>query len=400
VSGHKKTQVQAGEDRYPSMLPPQESAGGEEPEHEALLAENRLLHAENRRLQALVQTDPLTGLLNRRGLTERLHGERSRLERGGGPLAAILVDLDDFKALNDAEGYAAGDRALVGVGRVTRETLRSSDILSRVGGDEFLLLLPQTGQPAATRVAERLRAGIEAIGITASIGVMELSGLSLELETILPQIQRALTDSKLSGKNHVTSISLKETTVDESRFEVLRRLLDRSPHAEWCRAHPSGGLPETLLVLDACSRQPGDLPLLVPVPPAVLVGQPALLDPFSRTRPWLLSLSTASLTDETLPLRSLLPSLRDAGIGLCLEGFTGSARGLEALILLRPEALIIHPRLLTSRTPGMLRRICAAAAELDCQLLADGISDEALLAEADSLGVIAGTGRLLRDGPA
>ncbi len=243
-----------------------------------LESDNQRLRADNARLQQLVRSDPLTGLLNRRGLSERLTGERSRLERGSGRLSAILIDLDDFKTINDSAGYAAGDRTLVSTARAMSAALRSSDVLARIGGDEFLLLLPRTGLTASAQVAERLRLGIEALGVTASLGVVELDAGATKLATILPRIQSGLSQSKARGKNRVTVLSPDAAPAESPRFESLWSLTDGSLLAEQCRPAPGGGLAGTLLSLDACARRAGTTPLHVPIQPALLLKQPKLLD--------------------------------------------------------------------------------------------------------------------------
>lgn len=119
-------------------------------------------------LATLAVTDPLTGLRNRSGLEEQLALVQALAERSGRPYALVALDVDNLKEINDAGGHDAGDRALVAVAGAVRETIRASDIGVRVGGDEFLLVLPETRATDALRVAERLREELR--GCQAALG--------------------------------------------------------------------------------------------------------------------------------------------------------------------------------------------------------------------------------------
>ena len=132
------------------------------------------------RLVALATTDPLTGLANHRAFRERLLAECARVERSGGPLALVMIDLDRFKRINDTHGHQAGDEVLRGVARRLASCARRGDVPARVGGEELAWLLPDTGLDAAVEAAERLRLAIRgvpfrAVGqVTASLGVAVL----------------------------------------------------------------------------------------------------------------------------------------------------------------------------------------------------------------------------------
>lgn len=124
-----------------------------------------------RRLSAI---DPLTGLLNRRSFYERAQVELQRARRDGRPLALVYVDLDDLKARNDTAGHQAGDELIVAFAQAATATLRATDLLARIGGDEFCFLLPDQGPSEANDAVERLRAamgGVTPAPIAASIGV-------------------------------------------------------------------------------------------------------------------------------------------------------------------------------------------------------------------------------------
>ena len=168
---------------------------------------------DNQRNLMLAETraasDALTGLPNRRSANETLKRMAAHAGRNISPLAAILLDLDHFKTVNDRYGHEAGDRALALVGRIISATVRTSDFAARFGGEEFLILLPDTHREGAVVVAEKLRAEIEAaevagIGaISASLGVAVLPGDAAESDELLRKADRALYTAKESGRNRV-----------------------------------------------------------------------------------------------------------------------------------------------------------------------------------------------------
>jgi diguanylate cyclase (GGDEF)-like protein len=114
--------------------------------------------------------DSLTGLLNRRGWEERLAVEERRARRYGSPVSVFIIDLDRLKAVNDSEGHQAGDELIRSAGRVLRESLRDSDAIARVGGDEFAVLCMECGESGIAAIADALRVAFDQAGIEASIG--------------------------------------------------------------------------------------------------------------------------------------------------------------------------------------------------------------------------------------
>ena len=125
----------------------------------AMLREKQLadqLRAANRHLEEMTVTDPLTGLANRRALDQAIEREMHRAERYGQPLSCLAIDVDHFKDINDQHGHAMGDAVLKRVANALRRMLRQVDIIARAGGDEFVVLLPNTSESAAARFAERV----------------------------------------------------------------------------------------------------------------------------------------------------------------------------------------------------------------------------------------------------
>ncbi len=160
-----------------------------------------------RQLQALSVTDWLTGLKNHGYFFERLSEELDRALRHRRPLALLLADLDDFKQVNDSRGHAAGDRVLQAVGEVMMDALRSADIVCRLGGEEFGILLPETDGPGAFLVAERIREGVAArtvpgVGkVTISFGIASVPEHAVERDELVESADRALYLAKREGKN-------------------------------------------------------------------------------------------------------------------------------------------------------------------------------------------------------
>lgn len=158
--------------------------------------------------EARARKDQLTGLLNRTAIEERMAEELARAARYQLAVSVLMVDLDDFKLLNDSRGHLVGDLALVGVGGVLLGDKRVSDSAARLGGEEFLVLLPETGEEEAVAIAERLRVKIggtaaSGVHLSASIGVAcypDHAGTNVEL---LMAADSALYAAKAAGKNRV-----------------------------------------------------------------------------------------------------------------------------------------------------------------------------------------------------
>ncbi len=173
---------------------------------------------ENARLHRVVErqavTDALTGLANRRQFYEVLGREYERAQRFGQPVSLILLDIDDFKQINDSRGHLAGDAVLHSVAATVAEVIREIDLASRYGGEEFAVLLPQTGPEGAAHLAERLRSEIaarsirfgteEISGVTASFGVAAGPDDQMTQIDLIASADAALYQAKREGKNHVT----------------------------------------------------------------------------------------------------------------------------------------------------------------------------------------------------
>ena len=167
------------------------------------------LHAANEVIEKLARTDSLTLLANRRGLEEAIAHERDRAERTGEPLSVVALDLDRFKRVNDGWGHAVGDRLLSAVGEALRAGVRPYDVAARMGGEEFLLVLPATRRERAAEVAERLRARVAQLvveglpeRVTSSAGVAE-HARGETTEALLERADAALYEAKRLGRDRV-----------------------------------------------------------------------------------------------------------------------------------------------------------------------------------------------------
>ncbi|BEQ13976.1 GGDEF domain-containing protein [Desulfoferula mesophila] len=179
------------------------------------------LRDSERRYREMAITDHLTGLYNRRHFYQLAANEIRRALRHGHDLSLIMIDLDDFKRINDRFGHDAGDKVLAQVGLELRSLTRSIDICARLGGEEFVVMLPETQSSRAAEVAERLREtltlscvhiGEDLVGVTMSAGVACLSYLpetkesaQALLEALIKRADEALYASKKAGRNCVTA---------------------------------------------------------------------------------------------------------------------------------------------------------------------------------------------------
>ena len=165
------------------------------------------------RAEELSVTDDLTQLYNSRYLSQVLRRETKRASRGGRPLSLLFIDLDGFKGINDAHGHLFGSRALVEAAGVIRASARETDIVARFGGDEFALVLPDTGSDGALAVGERIREKIAAwrflegeglsIRLTVSIGVATLPDVAASAEQLIQAADQAMYWVKERGKNGI-----------------------------------------------------------------------------------------------------------------------------------------------------------------------------------------------------
>jgi diguanylate cyclase (GGDEF)-like protein len=183
------------------------------------------------RAEALSVTDDLTGLYNSRYLNQVLRRETKRASRSGRPLCMLFIDLDNFKVVNDLHGHLCGSHTLVEAAGVIRGSARETDVVARFGGDEFAVVLPDTGSEGAEAVGERVRERIAAfrfltdkgldVRLTASVGVAALPDVAASAEELVKAADIAMYEVKNSGKNGVH-------VATEALLEVAREPLQRA----------------------------------------------------------------------------------------------------------------------------------------------------------------------------
>jgi diguanylate cyclase (GGDEF)-like protein len=158
-------------------------------------------------LRDLATTDSLTGALNRGAFEQRLEAELARTERMAAPCALVVLDIDHFKRINDTLGHAAGDSALRMLAAAVAAAKRRSDVFGRIGGEEFAVVLPDTGLPGATMFAEKLRESLaETMGdVTVSFGVTDARTAGRTVRGMLHSADVALYTAKRAGRDRVAT---------------------------------------------------------------------------------------------------------------------------------------------------------------------------------------------------
>jgi len=203
------------------------------------------------KLKVLATVDGMTGLFNRRHFLSLAEIEWSRYQRYRRPMSLVLFDIDRFKSINDSFGHYAGDHVITQIADICLQQKRKSDIIARFGGEEFLILLPETELAAAQRVGERLRRKIEvstfsvvsnAITTTISIGVAEANPTMASIFDLIKLADKALYIAKDSGRNRVCAAvpamgegasSTEIRCTDRLRKGFGRSVADAGP----CRPH-------------------------------------------------------------------------------------------------------------------------------------------------------------------
>ena len=175
---------------------------------------NRKLKMALERIEKIAIRDELTGVYNRHYLVELLNQEKARFDRGGAVFSVCMLDLDHFKAVNDAHGHATGDAVLKLFADTVQAAMRRADVFGRHGGEEFLLVMPQTSTGGAVASAERIRAAVASChcaalpagqGITVTIGVAVIAP-GEEIPALLARVDEGLYRGKAAGRNRVVAV--------------------------------------------------------------------------------------------------------------------------------------------------------------------------------------------------
>jgi diguanylate cyclase (GGDEF)-like protein len=410
------------------------------------------LESANRDLERLTLIDPLTELLNRRGLQQALTREVQHHGRAAKTCAVLVADLDDFKQINDRLGHAAGDVVLKEVGRRLRGAVRGVDYVGRIGGDEFMLLLPDTDRAEVMRVAERVRLAIATSTIQHSAGTVALTAsiATLLLDSDVPAVDQLLSRAHLllgrakhEGKNRVVFQSSEfDDTARRLRAksdmcmqlsrgrnimtvkQPIYALRDESPIGyEFLSRYSDGGveLPENFfrlcserniltLVDYACLRAGVNAAMGLPpyarfhlnIFPTTLLAIPAehLLELFPKPLPpgsFCLELSEQQIIGDPSYLLPVVQTLRAAGLLIAIDDVGFGSSCLESLVLLQPDIVKIDKRCVMgvdgdAARVEQLRRYVGIARTLGCEVVAEGIETAGELAIVRSLGIEYGQG--------
>lgn len=407
------------------------------------------LEARIRELGELATNDPLTGLLNRRGTEQALRREQMIAVRRTAESHFVLLDVDDFKHVNDQHGYEVGDLVLKEVGRILASTVRRSDHVGRIGGDEFLVLLPGCKLAVALKLAERIRASLATtavgyaggrVSVRVSLGVACLPISVTSVTDAVALVSGAVRRSKRRGKNRVTvemaTISGELPTVGMSEGEgqfmagetlvlvqPIVRLSDGLPVARWVQ--PVGSLVTTAsdrddaLSLSSPAMVPRDLALLEGAVHAVRSSDDAghlffgVLPETVRATPpsWFrdlfealpedaapgLMLSDHHVVGDPSTLADAVIALRDLGIGLAYRDARFGTHGLEILALLRPDIVAIPAKLILgtgadASREDLLRRQVRVVRSIGAEVAIEGVVDPSDRALAERLGASLGIG--------
>lgn len=403
--------------------------------HEAKVAKlaTRLADA-NQRLERQAHIDPLTGLLNRRGLQQHLAKLRAGgRRRGASGASVILVDIDDFKHFNSRHGHAGGDRVLVAVAKSLARQARVSDFVARIGGDEFLLVLPGTLLGEAALVAERMRDAIEREAVkigdsetvaTCSFGVTSLPGGELTIDQLIEAVGQELAHSKVGGKNLVSSggatpetSSLRDIIAGKGLrafqqpiFDLLEdrvaacELLSRGPRGRYESPavflnllHAGEALTQLdLACLRECVRAGSHLPdhvcLHVNLFSSTVVGLGAKqiideLESLGAGHRFCIELNERDVLGDSAELMENVRALREAGIQIAVDDVGFGRSCLEALITLEPDVIKIDRAYVSAENTQHLERLMRVANVLNARVIAEGVEDEETLARLRSLRV-------------
>ena len=423
---------------------------------EKLASVTERLRATNLRLEKMALLDPLTELYNRRGLQQALRRETQILSREGGSLMVLIFDIDDLKKINDSLGHPVGDLLLKETAKKVRDSVRGSDHIARIGGDEFILLLPNTPLKEGLQLAERLRFAVssttltvsdkETIHITASFGLAPVPAHVTSVDELLaisdPFLRKSKNDGKnrvsyqtpgeaenhihLSSSEHITELLrqgqdffvLKQPIMrltDQSivGYEFLSRLKNSGVHTpdEFFRIAMENNM--LTLVDHHCFRScisasaalPPKMHRHINLFPATIIDLAVeeLVERLALNCPaqsYCLEISEQQILGEPSHLIGPVEEFKRYGISIAIDDVGFGNTCLESLILLEPDVIKIDKKYVIgiAQDPHMersLRRTLKVAEDLNAEVIAEGIETQEDLDKLKDLGVRYGQGFFL-----
>jgi len=402
----------------------------------------------NEHLEKLSFLDPLTQLLNRRGLQRMLSRELEISDREGANLSVILLDLDNFKPINDTFGHAVGDIVLQELSKVLKRTVRGTDYVSRIGGDEFIILLPNTRLAEGIHFSERIRlaisqttvvvAGGETVKVTASLGVMSVNKRTASIDSLLEETHAALSKSKRSGKNRVSAgegweprsdnvvdmlraggcfRSVKQPILDLVTEKTIGyEFLTRTNIVGFERPNDFFNFSMENNILSMVDQRcleialaaargvaPGSEKHVNLFPSTMAELQPkqfsGLFPPVSLCGAYCVEISEQQILGDPSYLVPVVQELKKRKIGVAIDDVGFGRSCLESLILLQPDVIKIDKRLVINISHDksqkeMLRRLLAVVESLKTKIIVEGIETREDLETLKELGIPYGQGFL------
>jgi diguanylate cyclase (GGDEF)-like protein len=414
------------------------------------------LRETNVRLERMALLDPLTELYNRRGLQQVLQRELQLLSREGGKLMILFLDIDDFKKINDSLGHPVGDVLLKETAKKIQDSVRASDHVARIGGDEFILLLPRTPFREGLRLAERLRSTIsntkivisekESLRITASFGLTTVPAHTASVDDLLAISDPFLRQSKKEGKNrvsypppleaeecienpafeHMTELmrhgrdffALKQPILhlaDNSLigYEFLSRLKNSNIHMpdEFFRI----ALENNMLTLvdhhcfrscvSASATLPPGMRRHINLFPATIIDLAieGFVEKLTANYPadsYCLEISEQQLLGDPSHLLGPVEAFKRFGVSIAVDDVGFGNTCLESLILLEPNVIKLDKKYVRgiaqdAHVERSLRRTLKVAEDLGAEVIAEGIETKEDLTRLKEIGVKYGQGYYL-----
>jgi diguanylate cyclase (GGDEF)-like protein len=345
------------------------------------------------RMRALAGTDPLTGLRSHRGFHEELIAALDEVDSSGGRLALASLDLDSFRAINEASGHTAGDEVLREVATRIRAAVRSTDVVARIGGQEFALIMDGASNEDAHAVTERARVAVEAVAVpeetdlTCSAGIAFYPDDAQDPDTLCELAEAALHWAKRGGKRRTRRFDADRIPIEWSGrertrvkallagdgeiraafqpivalatgrvigFEALARFPrspERSPGAWFAHAHACGLGPELeaaaiRAALAPLGRPPGSTLSINVSPSSLGSGQVTEALPRDLTD-LVLEVTEHEITPDDPALHSTLMDLRDRGARIAIDDTGAGYAGLNAVMRVRPDIVKLDRELIT-----------------------------------------------------